>query len=71
MINILEKYYKVNNDIINNYNTNKRNYHHLLNIYKLKNKNEILIKELDNLINNNNISEIYKYSFDNFYNLNG
>ena len=31
----------------------------------------MLIKNIDNLINNNNISEIFKYSFDNCYNHNG
>ena len=31
-------YYKMNNDIINNYNINKRNYHKLLNVYYIKNK---------------------------------
>ena len=44
MINIMDMHYKINNDIYNNYNTNKRNYYNLLNIYNLKNNNEILIK---------------------------
>ena len=71
MINILELYYKINNEIINNYNINKRNYHQLQNLYNLKNNNEKIIKDLNNIINNDNISEIYEYSFNNFYNENG
>ena len=34
----------------------------------MENKNRILIKDINNIINNDNISEIYKYSFDNLYN---
>ena len=71
MINIMYIYYKINNDIVNNYNINKRNYYNLSNIYNLKNYNEILIKNINNMINNDNISEIYNYSIDNFYNENG
>ena len=71
MINIMDMYYKINNDIFNNYNINQRNYYKLINIYNLKNNNEKLIKELNNIINNDNISEIFNFSFDNFYNEKG
>jgi len=71
MINIMDMYYKINNDIYNNYNINKRNYYNLFNIYNLKNNNEILIKNINNIINNDNISEIYNFSNANFYNENG
>ena len=71
MIYILDIYYKINNNIYNNYNMNKRNYYNLLNIYNIKNNNEIIIKDINNIINNDNISEIYNYSFNNFYNENG
>ena len=71
MMNIMDMYYKVNNDIISNYNINKRNYYYLLNIKNLKNNNEQIIKDLNIIINNDNISDIFKYSFDNFYNENG
>ena len=67
----MDIYYKINNNIINNYNINKRNYYILQNIFNIKNNNEILIKDLNNLINNDKISEIYEYSFNNFYNDNG
>ena len=71
MINIIDAYYKINNDIINNYNMNKRNYYNLLTLQNLKNNNELLIKEINNAINSNIISEIYNYAFNNFYNENG
>ena len=71
MINILDIYYKINDDIVNNYNINKRNYYNLRNINNIKNNNEILIKELNNIMDNDNISDIYEFSFNNFYNNNG
>ena len=71
MINLLDMYYQINNDIFNNYNMTRRNYFKLLNIYNLKNNNEIIIKDLSHIINNDNISEIYNYSFNNFYSENG
>ena len=66
MVKILNEYYKINESIINNHNTNKRNYHQLQNLYNLKNNNEKIIKDLNNIINNDKISEIYEYSFNNF-----
>ena len=51
MINILDMYYKINNDIFNHYSINKRNYYNLLNVYNLKNNNEILIKDINNIKN--------------------
>ena len=70
IINILDMYYKINNDIFNNYNMNKRNYYNLLNINSFKNNNEKIIKDINDKINNDNISEIYNYAVDNFYNEN-
>ena len=61
----------MNDNIINNYNINKRNYHQLQNLNYLKNNNENLIKELNKLINNDKISEIFDFSLDNFYNEKG
>ena len=68
---ILDKYYSLSNDIINNYNTNKRNYYQLQNIYKLNKKNNLLIKKLNTIVFSETITEIYDFSFDNFYNDNG
>ena len=56
-VNIFDNYYKINRDIINNYNINKRNYFKLQNTNYLKNRNEILIKELNNIINDDKINE--------------
>ena len=40
MMNILERYYKLNDDIINNYNITKRNYYKLQSLNNLKNNNK-------------------------------
>ena len=50
---------------------NKRNYHQLQNLNFLKINNENLIRDLNNLIKNDKISEIFEFSFDNFYNEKG
>ena len=68
MSNIINIYYQLNTNIINNYRRNKRNYFILLNINKIKNNSEKLIKELNNIINKD---AIYEYSLNNFYNENG
>ena len=60
IINLLKKisdymeiYYKINNDILNNYDLNNRNYQIFQNINQI-NEN-IKIEDLDNLLNDNNI----------------
>ena len=68
MMGILDAYYKINDSIINNYDVIKRNYHKLQNLNYLKNNNERLMKDLNNIIDNDKISEIYDFSIDNFYN---
>ena len=68
MNHVLDIYLKINNDIIDNYNTNQRNYYILNNISYLNKFNENLFKKLQNMIEEENISDIYKFSFDNFYN---
>jgi len=71
MVDIIDTYFKINNDIINNYKITKRNYYKLQNLYNLKNNNEIIITEINKIINNNKISEIYEFSLKNFYDENG
>ena len=71
MINILDIYYKITNDIFNDYNLNKLNYYKLLNINNLKSNSTKLIKDINNVINSDDVTEIYNYSFENFYNTNG
>ena len=57
MISMMDIYYKINNNIIQYYNMNKRNYNLLQSISIIKNNNEKLIKELDKLINEDKIYE--------------
>jgi len=40
MINIMDIYYKINNNIIDNYDINKRNYYNLKNLNYIKDNNE-------------------------------
>ena len=68
MAYILDAYYKINDSIINNYDVSKRNYQKLQNLNYLKNNNEKLSKDLNNILDNDKISEIYDFSIDNFYN---
>ena len=64
VINKMNIYYKINEDIINNYNINNRNYEILYNLNKIKENN--IEKELENIINSdiknqfNNIFNIYR-----------
>ena len=51
MVDIIDTYFKINNDIINNYKITKRNYYKLQNLYNLKNNNEIIITEINKIIN--------------------
>ena len=64
MSNMLDLYYEINNNIINNYDTSKRNYNSLHNINSIKYSNKLLIKSLNEIINKN---KIYEFSFDKFY----
>ena len=50
----MEIYYKINYDLLNNYELQKRNYHILKNINFIK--NNININDIDEIINNNNIN---------------
>ena len=69
LIKILEKikqnmeiYYKINYDMINNYNNDNINYQILENINEIK--NNIRVTELDEITNENNINNKFKYLFD-------
>ena len=75
MIDILNIYYKINDDMIHDYKTNERNFYKLVSINNIINSNKKMIEYINNMINymidNNKISEIYDFSFKNFYNENG
>ena len=66
LMNTIELYYRINNNIISNFNINKRNYYLLKNLYNIKNNNEVIIKYIDNMTNNNQIFNIYKFPNDYF-----
>ena len=67
IINTFDIYYKINDEIISNYIINQRNYHKLQNIHNLKIKNEKIIEYINNIINNNQIFEIYKFPNDEYF----
>ena len=57
----LEKYYTINNNILNNYNVKNRNYEILNNLNNIDNINNIIINDLKNIINEKNIAnKFYK-----------
>ena len=62
---IFDLYYKINQNLFENYNINKRNFYGLKNMNYLKQNNEALINELNNVIKEN---KIYEYSLEHFYN---
>ena len=62
---------KINNDTINNYNINIRNYENLQNLNNLKNNNDVFSKYLENINNNKHIFEIFKSQNDKFYEIDG
>ena len=74
IIKILEKtkenlyeYYKINIDMINNFEIKNRNFQILQNLYNIKNNNKNILKDIDEIINDKNI--YYKvYHIINIYN---
>jgi len=64
IIDNMEIYYNINNDIINNYNRKNKNYEILMNINNFSNNNEIIIKDINEIIKEyqieNKIKLIYK-----------
>ena len=63
VMNKMNIYYKINEDIINNYENKNRNYETIYILNKIKNNN--IIEELKNIINGNIITE----KFNNIFNL--
>ena len=67
VISNLETYYNITNNIINNYNENKKNYQILTSINNINDYNEIIINDIDKIIKEvklknkvNNIVDIYE-----------
>ena len=70
--NMMNVYYKINDDLIDNFNESKRNYYGFQNLEHLKVKNEELIKKLkDILLYDENIINVFNFSFKKFYNEKG
>ena len=59
LINAVDSYYNMNKIIIDNYNLNKRNYYKLQNLFNLKTNNEKMIKYINNIVDDNQIFNIY------------
>ena len=64
-INLLDLYYKINDNMIINYD--KINYKRLQNLNYLKYNNIKLIKELNDIIENDKLFELFVFSFNYFY----
>ena len=69
MVNMLITYYNINNNIIHNFNKDKQNYHVLKNMNTFKKNIENLINDLNDIIDDD--KELYDYSINYFYNING
>ena len=59
----MEIYYNINNNITNNYDKKYKNYEKLINIKNIDNYNEIIIKDIDEIINENKIENKIKYLY--------
>ena len=64
IISNIDKYYKINQNIFDNYEYNKRNYHVLNNLNEFKNNNKIIIKDINNIINEENYLNKFNYIID-------
>lgn len=67
ILDILEKYYDINNRIINHFNIKFKNYQILSSVKNLIESNQIIIKDLEGIINENDrenkikkLDEIYE-----------
>ena len=69
VIDKMNKYYKINEDIINNYDNKNRNYEILYNLNIIKNNNNI-IEELKNINNDNSIINKFNNIFNIYKNMN-
>ena len=68
VIDKMNKYYKIYEDIINNYNNKNRNYEILYNLNKIKNNS--IIEEIKKVINDNSIINKFNKIFNIYRNMN-
>ena len=59
----MDIYYNINNNMINNFDRKYKNYEKLINIKNLDNYNEIIIKDIDEIIKENKIENKIKYLY--------
>ena len=59
----IEYYYKISNEIINNFDNKRLNYEILNNIKIINNNNNIIIEDLNNIINDDNINNKFNKIF--------
>ena len=71
MLKIIETYDLISTNLIKNFNERKRNYNSFKNLFYLKNYNEKIVKDLNNITNDYKLYNIYEYAFNYFYNENG
>ena len=63
IVDNMEIYYNINQNIINNYNIKNKNYEVLTNITNIYNYNEIIIKDINEIIDENKIENKIKYLY--------
>ena len=61
VIENLNKIYEIGNNLIFNYTLKTKNYQLLMNFINVNKYNEIIIKDIDNILNENNIEKKVKY----------
>ena len=67
--NSINKYYEINNKILNNFEINKRNYQILQNINNISDTN-IIMGNLNSIINENNFAIKFNKRYDLYFNIN-
>ena len=63
IIENMKIYYNLNNNIMNNYNKRNKNFEILMNINNIYNNNELIIKDITEIINENKIENKIKYLY--------
>ena len=67
VIDNMDTYYRIINELFENYDLNKRNYQILSNIIEFQNYNDTIIKDINKINEDNNIYNKFKYIM-NIYN---
>ena len=70
VINNMEIYYEINNDIFNSYKKTKKNYQTYINVQNINESNKLVIKDIDQIINLNNEAKKFEYINKIYYKMN-